>query len=229
MTLLEAIEQRRSIRRYLPQPLSLEEVHALQQQIAECNREGNLHIQLVLNEKRGFSGIMAYGSFRGVENYLVMAGQKADDLDYRVGYYGQKIVLLAQQLNLGTCWAGLSYRKIKNTFMLSEDEKVACMIALGHPNESGRVHKSKTVTDVSNADEHTPEWFHRGVQAALKAPTAVNQQKFSFRYLPPAGTEKAKVKADKGSSLIGYTLMDLGIAKLHFEIGAGTDHFDWAD
>ena len=29
-------------------------------------------------------------------------------------------------------------------------------------------------------------------------------------------------------SLMGYTKIDLGIVKLHFEIGAGTEHFEWA-
>ena len=28
-------------------------------------------------------------------------------------------------------------------------------------------------------------------------------------------------------SLIGYTKMDLGIAKCHFEIGAGKENFQW--
>jgi len=27
--------------------------------------------------------------------------------------------------------------------------------------------------------------------------------------------------------MIGYTQMDLGIAKYHFEIGAGKDKFEW--
>ena len=32
----------------------------------------------------------------------------------------------------------------------------------------------------------------------------------------------------KGFSMIGYTKMDLGIAKYHFEIGADNTNFDWA-
>lgn len=95
MTLLEAIQARHSVRHYLSQPLSPEIIETLQAQIAACNAEGNLHIQLVLNEPKGFSGLFAYGAFSGVENYLVLAGQKADDLDERIGYYGEKLVLLA--------------------------------------------------------------------------------------------------------------------------------------
>lgn len=222
MTLLEAIKSRHSVRHYISKPLPTEVVDALQAKIAECNKEGNLHIQLVLNEKKGFSGIMAYGSFSGVENYIVMAGEKSADLDERVGYYGEKLVLLAEQLGLGTCWAGLSYRKVKGTYDLQGGEKIACMISLGYHNDPGRNLRKKSPVQVSNVSSDTPKWFLRGVEAACLAPTAVNQQKFSFEFIAPD-----KVRADRGFSLIGYTQMDLGIAKLHFEIGAGKENFRW--
>ena len=69
-------------------------------------------------------------------------------------------------------------------------------------------------------------WFKNGVEAALLAPTAVNQQKFSFEYI---GMENGRhvVKAKRGFSIIGYTKIDLGIAKYHFEIGAGKVNFEW--
>ena len=111
MTLLEAIKQRHSVRRYVHKPLSAEIVETLQKKIDECNAEGGLHIQLVTNETKAFTGIFSYGKFYGVENYIVMVGKKADDLDERVGYYGEQLVLLAQTLGLNTCWAGLSYRR----------------------------------------------------------------------------------------------------------------------
>ena len=225
MTLLEAIDARRSVRRYISRPLEREAVDCLRAKIDECNSKGNLHIQLVLNERKGFSGMLAYGSFSGVENYIVMAGRRADDLDERVGYYGEQIVLLAQQLGLGTCWAGLSYRKVKGAYALDSEEKVACMISLGYPDDAGRKHKCKSVEDVSNASVSTPEWIEQGVRAALKAPTAVNQQKFYIEY---AGVKDGRhsVRARRLFSVVGYTSMDLGIVKLHFEIGAGNDNFE---
>ena len=72
----------------------------------------------------------------------------------------------------------------------------------------------------------TPSWFKKGVEAALLAPTAVNQQKFSFEYAGMSNN-RYQIRAKKGFSMIGYTQMDLGIAKYHFEIGAGKDNFDW--
>jgi hypothetical protein len=219
MTLLEAIDQRHSVRHYLRKPISEEAVAALQEKISECNEQSGLHIQLVLNEPKGFSGLFAYGSFSGVENYVVKACRKSGDMDEAVGYYGEQIVLLAQQLGLGTCWAGLSYRKVGGAFTLDDGERVACMIAIGYPDDAGRKLKRKSVEDVSNASATTPDWFRRGVEAALKAPTAVNQQKFRFEYSEVDG--KPKVSANRLFSLVGYTKIDLGIAKLHFEIASG--------
>jgi nitroreductase len=227
MTLLEAIESRHSVRKYLHKPLEQDIIDQIQAKVDECNTQGRLHIQLVTNETKAFTGIFAYGSFSGVENYLVMAGKKEEGLDERIGYYGEQFVLLAQQLGLNTCWAGLSYRKVKGAYDLRQDEKIACMIALGYGENHGVKHKIKTAEQVSNASDLTPTWFNEGVKAALLAPTAVNQQKFSFEYLGNKNGHHL-VKADKGFSMIGYTHMDLGIAKLHFEIGAGKDRFEWA-
>lgn len=230
MTLQEAIMLRHSVRRYVHKPLSAEIVETLRKKIEECNTEGGLHIQLVTNETRAFTGLFSYGKFSGVENYIVMVGRKADDLDERVGYYGEQLVLLAQTLGLNTCWAGLSYRRVDEAYSVGDDEKLTCMIALGYGATQGVSHKIKKAEEVSNICNDSPEWFRNGVEAALLAPTAINQQKFSFTLLPieeGAGV-KPKVIAKRGFSMVGYTQMDLGIARLHFEIGAGKENFDWA-
>lgn len=227
MTLQEAIEARHSVRAYKEQPLTEEIVRVLEDQISNLNQEGNLHIQLILNEPKAFQGTLAkYGKFRGVTNYIVMAGKKSEDLDERVGYYGEHLVLLAQTLGLNTCWVGLSYSKVPGTYVLDEGEKIACYIAIGYGETQGVGHKIKTVEQVSNASDITPSWFKKGVESALLAPTAVNQQKFSFEYV---GMENSrhKILAKRGFSMIGYTQMDLGIAKYHFEIGAGQVNFIW--
>ena len=227
MTLQEAIEARHSVRAYKEQPLKEEVVKVLEEQIAVLNRDGNLHIQLIQNETKAFQGTMAkYGKFRNVSSYIVMAGKKSEDLDERVGYYGEHLVLLAQTLGLNTCWVGLSYSKVPGTYVLADGEKIACYIAIGYGESQGVGHKIKTVEQVSNASDITPSWFKKGVEAALLAPTAVNQQKFSFEYAGMSNN-RHKVHAKKGFSMIGYTQMDLGIAKYHFEIGAGKDNFIW--
>ena len=227
MTIQEAIVARHSVRAYKEQPLTEDVVKVLEEKIAELNREGNLHMQLILNEPKAFQGTLAkYGRFRGVSNYIVMAGQKADDLDERVGYYGEQLVLYAQTLGLNTCWVGLSYSKVPGTYELEDGEKITCYIAIGYGETQGVGHKVKKVEQVSNASDTTPSWFKKGVEAALLAPTAVNQQKFSFEYVGMKDGHH-QVRDKKVFSMIGYTKTDLGIAKYHFEVGAGKENFEW--
>jgi len=229
MTLQEAIQARHSVRHYKKQPLAEADAHALQQKVAELNKAGRLHIQLILNEPKAFLGPLArYGKFSGVSNYIVMAGAKADDLDERIGYYGEQLVLFAQTIGLNTCWVGLSYTKVPGTYVLNEGEVIKAYIAIGYGETQGVTHKIKRIDQVSNADGSSPDWFSRGVEAALLAPTAINQQKFSFELLPATGGQPARVKAKRHFSLVGYTQMDLGIAKYHFEVAAGTENFQWA-
>jgi nitroreductase len=227
MTIQEAIAARHSVRAYKEQPLSEDVAKALEEKISELNREGNLHMQLILNEPKAFQGKLAkYGKFRGVNNYIVVAGRKADNLDERVGYYGEHLVLFAQTLGLNTCWVGLSYSKVPGTYVLEDGEKIACYIAIGYGETQGVGHKTKTVEQVSNTSDTTPSWFKKGVEAALLAPTAVNQQKFSFEYIGMKDGHH-QVRAKKGFSMIGYAKTDLGIAKYHFEVGAGEENFEW--
>ena len=228
MTLLEAIQARHSVRAYKPQPLEDVHARALEEKIAEVNREGRLHIQLIQNEPKAFLGPFArYGKFRGVTNYLVMIGQKADDLDDRIGYYGEQLVLYAQTIGLNTCWVGLSYTKIPGTYVLNEGEVIQAYIAIGYGETQGVTHKIKRIDQVSNVSGSTPDWFRRGVEAALLAPTAINQQKFSFELLPAEEGQLPRVRAKRHFSMVGYTHMDLGIAKYHFEVAAGKDNFRW--
>ena len=227
MTIQEAIEARHSVRAYKDQPLTEEVAKRLEEEIAAVNQKGNLHVQLIQNEPKAFQGTLAkYGKFRNANNYMVMAGKRAEDLDERIGYYGEHLVLLAQTLGLNTCWVGLSYSKVPGTYVLEEGEKIACYIALGYGETQGVGHKIKTVEQVSNASDATPSWFRKGVEVALLAPTAVNQQKFSFEYVGMSNN-RHQVRAKKGFSMIGYTQMDLGIAKYHFEVGAGKVNFEW--
>lgn len=226
MTLEEAIKARHSVRSYDGRPLSSELKSAIEAQIGVINAEAGLHLQLVTNEPRAFKGFASYGSFKGVTNYIVVAGKKSADLGEKAGYYGEKVALLCQTLGLNTCWVGLTYKKVKDAFELAADEKVVCLISVGYGVNQGVGHKVKTPEDVSNIAETSPEWFRKGLELALLAPTAINQQKFAFELTVEGG--KAKVKATKKFSLAGYTDVDLGIVKLHFEIGAGKENFEWA-
>lgn len=220
MELLEIMKKRHSVRQYSDRAIEAAALTALQEEITACNKEGDLHIQLVTNEPKAFDGFMAhYGKFSGVTNYIALVGRKGKDLDEKCGYYGERIVLAAQRLGLNTCWVAMTYRKIPDVFNVDKDEKLTVVIALGYGKTQGVAHKSKTAEEVSNVSAATPEWFKNGIEAALLAPTAMNQQKFFLSCLD------GKVTAKPGIGF--YTKMDLGIVKYHFELGAGKENFEW--
>ncbi|MGM9679866.1 MAG: nitroreductase family protein, partial [Eubacteriales bacterium] len=124
MTLTEAMNERHSVRQYKNQPLEEATVAVLQEEIAACNRESGLHIQLVTNEPKAFDGFMAhYGHFSGVTNYLALIGPKGPDLEEKCGYYGERLVLKAAQSGLNSCWVAMSYSKIKTAFAVDKGEK----------------------------------------------------------------------------------------------------------
>lgn len=225
MTELEALQSRHSVRKYQDRPLEESAVKAIQDEIKRLNEEGHLRMQLVLNERKAFKGFLSYGSFSNVSNYVMVVGKKSESLEYRAGYYSERLVLFAQSIGLNTCIVGLTYKKVDGAFEIGEDEKVVICIAIGYGEPDGyKTHKIKRPDQVSNVTESSPEWFKKGVDAALLAPTAVNQQKFYFEFIP-----ENKVKPSKGSSMVGYTKIDLGIAMYNFEVGAAKENFKWID
>lgn len=220
MELMEAMRRRHSVRRYEARPIAEDAAAALQQEIDACNSEGGLHIQLVRNEPRAFDSFMAhYGKFSGVTDYIALVGPKSGKLDELCGYYGERLVLRAQQLGLNSCWVAMTYKKIPGAFKVESGEKLTVVIALGYGKTCGEAHTSKSASAVSNVGADSPQWFKDGVEAALLAPTAMNQQKFRLDY------EGGAVTAKSGSGF--YTKVDLGIVKYHFELAAGKESFRW--
>ena len=220
MNISEAMKQRHSVRSYSPKTIEGDTLQALEDVISECNKESGLHIQLITNEPKAFDSTMAhYGNFSGVTNYIALIGKKSEKLEELCGYYGEKIVLEAQRLGLNTCWVALTYKKVPNAFTIAAGEKLAVVIAVGYGNTAGVAHKSKETSEVSNLSSSSPDWFRAGVEAALLAPTAMNQQKFRLEFVG----DKVSAKAGLGF----YTKMDLGIVKYHFELGSGKDNSIW--
>lgn len=215
MTVEEAIEARHSVRAYTDKKIEGETLDALRKEIADVNEESGLNVQLVVNEEKAFGGAMAkYGNFKNVKNYIALVGKKGEDLSETAGYYGERIVLFAQTLGLNTCWVGLSYSKKHTLCKIDKGEKLVCVLAIGYGVTQGVPHKSKPIEKVSKVvgSEMVPDWFEKGVKAALLAPTAMNQQKFRIVL------DGNEVKFLPGTGF--YTKVDSGIARYHFAVAS---------
>ena len=216
MTILQAIDARHSVRAYREDPIPQNVRDKLDACVGQCNTESGLHISVKYDDPDGFDSRMAhYGNFRNVRNYIVLAGKKSKNFKFLCGYYGEKIVLYAQQLGLNTCWTALTFNKKRVKELVPEGESLCMVIALGYGETQGQSRPSKTFEDVTGVKAGSvPLWFLRGVDAALKAPTAMNQQKFRFTL---KGDEPYAAVRGAGP----YTFTDLGIVVYHFEAASG--------
>lgn len=216
MDIKEAIKQRHSVRQYSSDHIKEDTRKVLERLIQDCNKESGLHIQLITNDPECFDTLLGhYGNFSGVNNYVAIVGsKKLGKLDELGGYYGEKIVLEAQMMGLNTCWVAGTYGKGKCKAVVDAGEKIVCVIAIGYGISSGTAHKSKDLSKLCGVSEKDmPAWFKDGVDAALMAPTAVNQQKF---FITIDGDE-AVIKAGLGP----LTKLDLGIVRYNFEAASG--------
>ena len=213
MELLQLMKQRHSVRQYENRSIEPEKRTILDDLAASINRKANLHIQILYDEPKCFDSMMAhYGKFSGVQNYIALVGPKSPALDEALGYFGEQLVLKAQELGLNTCWVAMTHGKSRAE--IRKGEKQVCLIALGYGSAKGAAHKSKALPAVCNYRDGMPEWFLQGMEAALLAPTAMNQQKFFFDLQPDS---KVRLTCGKGF----YTRLDLGIVKYHFESISG--------
>lgn len=209
MNQIELMQARHSVRQYTNRKIEEEKRKEINRCVTEINGESGLHIQVYYDEPKCFDSLMAhYGKFVNVTDYIAIVGTKQEQ--EKAGYYGEKLVLKCQELGLNTCWVAMTHGKTKAR--INKNQKLLIVISLGYGANQGVSRKSKSIAELSQADE-TPDWFIKGMEAVCLAPTAVNQQKFLFELKNGNVTAKA---------LNGfYTKIDLGIAKYHFEAASG--------
>lgn len=225
MITVETIRERHSVREYDGKPLSRAEFDALGAVVEECARESGLDIQLVGDNPEVFNVIARFGLIRGCRTHVafVVDDAKVGDVaaDEAIGYWGQKIVLAAQDMGFNTCWCALCSRK-KSRAVVATGKKIRLVIAVGHGKTQGFSRKTKSVEALSSVEcAKAPAWFAAAMEAAQLAPTAMNNQNFKITLLSDGKT----VRIDAPQS--GLNVIDEGIVRCNFEIAANEAGADW--
>ena len=225
MITVETIRERHSVREYDGKPLSRAEFDALGAVVEEFARESGLGIQLVGDNPEVFNVIARFGLIRGCRTHVafVVDDAKAGDVaaDEAIGYWGQKIVLAAQDMGLNTCWCALCSRK-KSHAVVAPGKKIRLIIAVGHGKTQGFSRKTKSVEALSSVEcAKAPAWFAAAMEAAQLAPTAMNKQNFKITLLSDGKT--VRIEAPQS----GLNAIDQGIVRRNFEIAANESGTDW--
>ena len=216
--LKDAMRSRHTVRKYKDQVLPDDIRTGLENRVSDLNGRLGLAISLVSSDK---DPLNTMGKFflggKGVKNFFILASESSKQ-DESLGYASADLMLFAQTLGLNTWWIGGTFNK-KYIAGLAPDKNVVGIVVVGYGEESGKPHKSKPEDKVSSYSGDAPEWFKKGIEAALLAPTALNRQQFNI-----AG-DGNKVRLTYQDGFLGA--VDKGIVKYHFELGAGKENFSW--
>lgn len=220
MTIQEAMQVRHTVRKYLQKPIPAEVADRLRSRLEADNALSGLHLTLVCENSDGL-GAMAKLISKNARNYIILAGPDGPALDEALGYWGADAMLFSQTLGLNSWWVGGMFSaKGAEKHLDGSGLRVNGVIAVGYGATQGVPHRSKAAADISAYDGEAPQWFDRGVNALLLAPTALNKQAYRVR----GEGEHVSIACDNGH----FAAIDLGIGKYHFEAGAGKENFIWA-
>lgn len=209
MRVSDTIPLRHSVRRFLDKPIHPAKAAQLQYVIDQCNRDFGTHIQLVLNDPEVFAG---QKGFENAVNYIALVAPRGKDARKTLGYCGEQLALKAQAIGLNTCWVAGTCRRGKVKAVTGKGERLFCLIALGWGVDQGKPRKVRPVKKRMAGSQPLPQWFIKGVDAAMLAPTSRNRQNFRFT-LCPDGSVKLRSRG-------ACRALNAGILKYHFELGA---------
>jgi len=216
---------------------------------AELTSDSLAQIQTICQEFRPFSHVRAelsikspekvfkgfpFGSIMkvtGAPAFIALIGDKEDpNVNEKVGYLGEGIILEATAIGLATCWVGgFFHRDIAEAFIgAGEDERVFAVTPIGHALEKfsfkekimkgfSKGPKRKPIAEIVSGLEQVdwPNWMQTALEAARLAPSANNMQPWRF-YLEP---KSITISVNKPEALFGmFKRIDCGIALLHIEV-----------
>lgn len=218
-----AMENRISRRKFEKEPIAAQEKEKIIFLIDELNEASGLAMAFLEDGSNAFQKLRkSYGLFTNVRSVILMKGKKGlKNLKEKVGYYGEALVLAITDLGLGTCWVGGAFDR--DELIVDDSEELVCVVLVGivaAPSLTEKMmraathRKIKSMEERITSDQPLPQWVQDGMKAVLLAPSAKNTQKAVFKY--ENNILSAQIADDYSMDLI-----DLGIAKKHFEIGAG--------
>lgn len=230
LTEFEALEKRVSVRAFEKRPVEgavLEELGAL---IGEINASSGLRFQLVDTGASGKPAVrLSPGMFSGeVYACALLVGPEGELGGELTGYFGQRLMLRAVALGLGTCWVGGTFDRRSVSPAVGEGEKLWDVMPLGYAApktpliqrtiRSRLRAKDRPVESFVESDHpfaSLPSWIRAGAEAVRRGPSAVNRQPVDLVYKD--GLVTMRLRSDKPDEL---SYNDLGIAKYQFQVGA---------
>lgn len=246
--LIDAVNVRITTREYDPKPIDPDLARQLGSTLNALNTLSGLDMQLVLGKPDAFAADNASGHLANAANYLALVGPKDDQESLeKAGFYGERMVLAATLYGLGTGWVSGSWDRqaAERHCRITPSQSLYLVVTIGYPADQvgygnqdfamlcqrqAEHRTSKSYEELTSAlsaqdRQDAPEWFKAGVAAAAKAPSAMNGQPVVFAWDKDSGDAIATLDP----SVAYGSAVDLGIAKMNFQIGASGGTWTWGN
>jgi nitroreductase len=173
------------------------------------------------------------GKIKGAPAFIAFVGNIDDpNIQEKVGYLGEGVILEATASNLATCWVGGFFRPEIASLLpgAGKKERVLVVTPIGYTREGlsfeekimagfGRNHQRKPLAELVSGLEETnwPGGVKKALEAARLAPSAVNRQPWRFE----VQADNITVAVDNLNDSYNISKrLDCGIAMLHIEVAA---------
>ena len=227
---VDVIDERISCRAFEQRAVEQEKVDILASDIERINSQSGLHFQLYGPREDGTAIDLSTSMFaNNAPLYAALVGPSEYGPQEQLGYYGEQLVLLVQQIGLSSCWVASTYNQETTRADIAEGEKLHDVLPIGYAPAKQPLRQRTMRAAIRARDKkledfwhgptplsQAPEWIQACMLAVLKGPSAANKQPVFFVQQIKDGPIRAEVI--EGGSDQKYT--DLGIAKLHFELTA---------
>ncbi|MDR2058324.1 MAG: hypothetical protein LBP83_08635 [Dysgonamonadaceae bacterium] len=235
MSIIEAIEQRKSVRSYTGKPLNKEQVERIAHYIAGLKAPFGLNARIeLIHTHTGTTSVKlgTYGYIGGTSDFLTLICKPDYPLAKEsAAYQFEQVILFCTGLGLGTCWLGGSFSRkdFGRQLQLNPKEKLIIVSPVGCISDKKRFseilvgakkkHKSRKPFEslFFYKDFKTPLTkelagiYLQALEMVRLAPSANNQQSWRVVF------DEKYLHFYQHLSPIGYTAIDLGIALCHFE------------
>jgi len=231
----EVISRRRSRRRFSNRPIEPAALENMEHVCRDFRPFPCVRAVLVTESpEQVFKGAIGpYGKIKGTHSFVAFIGDTSDhNVNEKLGYLGEGIILEATALYLDTCWVGGFFRPdiVSRLVNTTKNERVFAITPVGYVETQqsleeramtgfGLTHRRKPlsalVTGLPAGD--WPEWARHALEASRLAPSALNRQPWRFH----VEKDNIMVSIDhQGREFNISKRLDCGIAMMHIEVAA---------
>jgi len=242
---IELIKMRRSTRTFDRQEIDPDKLKKMEAYLKEVNETIKINAHFEIATQKGSDGttghkLGTYGMIVGAHTFLVGIIDKNEKDTVTFGYFFEKIILFATDLDLQTCWLGGTFKREQFTqkVEMKDTETIAIVSPLGCRTERPRTFEAvmRTVVGANKRKPWEELFYHAdglrpltqdeagayatALEMVRLAPSASNKQ--PWRIIKEKGQFHFAVSRTKGYWALNFDVQrnDIGIAKCHFELAA---------